>query len=453
MKAYRLIMSIEKSRSIGLLDLNQDVLHEIFGYIERNHLYFSVKNVCRAMKLHVESFMPASKKLMLVDEASSNQNFISIVIVYMFKGKSHPPLLYQRFKSPLPSPKPVINSKESVTWVEPIGHFGGVIKERVIAGFFCVEKIAKPKSLHYLWEKLGRKRSPVRRFCRLVQYLYEYEEPTNSWKSIQPYKNRQMVCPQYDHKVQGSLSFSVVGNTFIVGIRMTSNTQWNGVGEPIFAWTESRIAKFDFYTMKDSSNAVTNNKLDIEYSVSFFKFPSQIQGETWFYTASLKNSNQSKPDSYNNNIYLHGFNIINGHHNFFICKLQSRMFKLNVLNDEVRYHKLPRREYRKKNISFNLKGNIFIIGLCENKVMLPPRRNPTTELWYSYRTWKCDSYDIDQDEYYASVHEIPNYVNDIHYAETVSNESYALILTNVGLIKFSIENGFEYNGRFRYLEG
>ena len=66
--------------------------------------------------------------------------------------------------------------------------------------------------------------------------------------------------------------------------------------------------------------------------------------------------------------------------------------------------------------------------------MLPPRRNPNTELWYSYRTWKCDSYKIDQDEYYASVHEIPNYVNDIHCAETVSNEFYALILTNAGLI-------------------
>ena len=93
----------------------------------------------------------------------------------MFKGKTHPPLLYQRFKPALPLPKPVINSKESVTWVEPIGHFGGVIKERVIAGYFCVEKIAKPKSLHYLWEKLGRKRSPVRRFCRLANKNVQIE--------------------------------------------------------------------------------------------------------------------------------------------------------------------------------------------------------------------------------------------------------------------------------------
>ena len=30
-----LVMSTKTSRSIKLLDLNQDVLHEIFGYIER----------------------------------------------------------------------------------------------------------------------------------------------------------------------------------------------------------------------------------------------------------------------------------------------------------------------------------------------------------------------------------------------------------------------------------
>ena len=65
-------MSAKTSNSVKLHHLNQDVLHEIFGYLDRHHLCFSVRNVCKAMKIHVESFLPASEKFVFVDQSSSN---------------------------------------------------------------------------------------------------------------------------------------------------------------------------------------------------------------------------------------------------------------------------------------------------------------------------------------------------------------------------------------------
>ena len=452
---YCLKMSTRTSNSVTLLDLNQDVFHVIFGYIDRHHLCFSVKNVCKAMKVQVESFMPASKKCLFVDQSSSSLSFISIVIVYMFEGRSNPSFLCERAHNKCSLPKPINSSKESVTWVEPVGFFGGVMQERVIAGYFCVEKISKPRSLHHIWERFGRKRSSLRRFSRLVPYLYEYEESTDTWKSILPHKSEQMECIKYEHKVQGELSFSQVGNAIIVGLRMKANCQLNEFGYPVYTWKQSRIAQFHFYTNKDSLNITKGNRSMIEYSVSLFKIPLQIEGENLYYTVSSKNSNPDIPDLENENIYLHGFNIINREHNFFICRLQSRLFKLNVLNDEVRYHKLPPREGRKKKVSFKLKSFIYTIGLFENKFNLHDSF-PESERYIGRRRilpkWKCDRYDIDRDQYFPSENDIPCFVNDIYSAETDSIESYALILTNVGLIKFTTKNGFEYDENLKNLE-
>ena len=243
----------------------------------------------------------------------------------MFKGRSNPSFLYDRVDRKFPLPEQNNNSKESVTWVEPIGFFGGVIQERVIAGYFCVEKISKPRSLHYLWERFGRKRSSLRRFSRLVPYLYEYEESTDTWKSILPHKREQIECIKYEHKVQGELSFSQVGNAIIVGLRMKANCKLNEVGDPVYTWKESRIAKFHFHTIiKDSLNIMRGNRSMIEYSLRLFGIPSQIEGENLYYTVSSKNSNPDTADLQNENIYLHGFNIINREHNFFICQLRNQ---------------------------------------------------------------------------------------------------------------------------------
>ena len=69
---------------------------------------------------------------------------------------------------------------------------------------------------------------------------------------------------------------------------------------------------------------------------------------------------------------------------------------------------------------------------------------------YTYvSTWHCYRYDIIKDEFYASENEIPSFINDVYGTETAWNESYAFIMTNLGLIPFSNENGFEYDGRLR----
>ena len=167
-------------------------------------------------------------------------------------------------------------------------------------------------------------------------------------ESILPHKREQMVCPEYVHKVQGDLCFSVVENDIVVGLSMTSSCQWKDVEGPKYAWMESRIARF------------------------------------------------------------------------------------------------------------KLRNNIYIIGLYENRARLLVSRihqgeDSFREFLNNYvSTWHCDRYDIVKDEFCASEHEIPSFISDVYDAETALNESYAFILTNVGLIPFSSENGFEYDERPPY---
>ena len=93
----------------------------------------------------------------------------------------------------------------------------------------------------------------------------------------------------------------------------------------------------------------------------------------------------------------------------------------------------------KKCVSFKLKNNIYVIGLFED----------LNFDYYGHPYWRCDRFDIEKNEYEKSRRLIPFYVKQIFSATTDSSESYALILTDYGLLTFTEDNGFKYEGFFR----
>ena len=62
---------------------------------------------------------------------------------------------------------------------------------------------------------------------------------------------------------------------------------------------------------------------------------------------------------------------------------------------------------------------------------------------FSNTYWRCDRYNIEEDVYFRSAYEIPSCIHDIYSIGTDMNESYALILTDAGLMTFTGENGFK----------
>ena len=132
--------------SLKLPDLNQYVVHKLFEYLERGYLYFCVRNVCQAMKQHVDSFITLTAKFLLAESLYfdrlnylKSQNFASIL--YIFKQRSRPYLLHRNITPAIPSPKLTNESNEYVTWADCIGTFGGIIKGKIIVGYYCNERI------------------------------------------------------------------------------------------------------------------------------------------------------------------------------------------------------------------------------------------------------------------------------------------------------------------------
>ena len=138
--------------SVKLLDLHQDVLYEIFEKLERQHLYLHVRHVCKAMKQHVDSYMSLAAKFMLCDQLHYDQTFTRIA--YIFKTNSSPFLMDLRKTSAIPLPISPNSLREISNGFEFIGSFGGVIKGKIIVGYYCKERIVKIESKKKLIRKI-----------------------------------------------------------------------------------------------------------------------------------------------------------------------------------------------------------------------------------------------------------------------------------------------------------
>ena len=127
---------------------------------------------------------------------------------------------------------------------------------------------------------------------------------------------------------------------------------------------------------------------------------------------------------------------------FFFCQLEPKHCTFDVMNTMVRYHSLEKQDQARKCVSFKLKSNIYVIGLFgipqDDHIIHP--------------FWRCDRFDIEKEKYHKCCHLIPSYIKEVYSlysAATDSSESYALILTDVGLLTFTEDNGFKYEGCFK----
>ena len=125
--------------SVKLLDLHQDVLYEIFDKLKRQHLYFHVRHVCKIMKQHVDSYMSLIGKFLLCDQSTYDRTFTRIA--YIFKTNSSPFLMDLREISTIPLPISPDSPREAIDSFHLIGRFGGVIKGKIIVGYYCKERI------------------------------------------------------------------------------------------------------------------------------------------------------------------------------------------------------------------------------------------------------------------------------------------------------------------------
>ena len=146
------------------------------------------------------------------------------------------------------------------------------------------------------------------------------------------------------------------------------------------------------------------------------------------------------------NICLHGFTLIKEIPHFFFCPLEPKHSTFDVMNKMIRYYSLKKIDQARKCVSFKLKSNIYVIGLFG----IPQVDHIMERCGDVYDPfWRCDRFDIEKEKYHKQCHLIPSYIKEVFSAATDFSESYALILTDVGLLTFTEDNGFKYEGCFK----
>ena len=187
-------MTKASEKQIGILYLPENVIRGIFQYLSYAELYLSIRKTCRLFSKHVENYIQIGGVFLLVTGVMNHDKLQvrrpPCKIVYVLKQNQKLLTIFYKDIPPLPMPnrKRIVNDLELMS-CEEIACFGGLIKKRVIAGYFCKEHWTGPIS-GGLRKNISKVSSVFKRYrnyptyqstYRLVPYVYEYQGSRKMW--------------------------------------------------------------------------------------------------------------------------------------------------------------------------------------------------------------------------------------------------------------------------------
>ena len=246
--------------SLQLHDLCEDVFHKILGYIPRMHLYFSVRNVCKAMRQKVDGFISLIGKFVIAtrDKPPTDNLACFVTMFYVFKTKSHPYLMHLKFLPDLPtramSKYQTLKAHEELNggitrtkdFIDFIDTFGGIVNGKLVMGYYYTQKVLKKIKMESpgLMGRFKHRHKVFHEFYRLVPCVFVYEESINEWNDVTPNETMQL---EYERNVTCRLSFCVVDEAILVGLFLSCSIY----GSPL----EFRIVRFQFPYLKEKHNS------------------------------------------------------------------------------------------------------------------------------------------------------------------------------------------------------
>ena len=149
------------------LDLNEDVLREIFLYLEYDEVFYVLGNVCKQLKETVDTYIQLGGVFLLCSVPGMPSK-----LLHIFERNSRIVSICSKLGPALPRPSLVDSLESNVTF--DIGSFGCRLKEKNVVGVYYTEK---PKHLNFRLNEVA----DTYKFC----YFHEYEPRTNSWIPIE----------------------------------------------------------------------------------------------------------------------------------------------------------------------------------------------------------------------------------------------------------------------------
>ena len=372
-----------------ILDLHENIFHEIFKFLNYDTIYFKLRGVCRKLRIYADSFIQLGGVFMFLGQQSSQ-------LLHMYKRKENAFFICMSSMKPYPASNAIQNGDS----------FWGVFNDRVVAGRFM-------RSNEGLWTKcLSEKRLRMHKKkvywpCELMlQTLYEYNPNEKKWIE---FNQIDRSSPRNDTYVLYNQHFRImwypIGNLCLI-LALHNNIS-NGPSTSIKCLESCSPACFpdplifiksDYYcnilydmNLKQSVNYVSNNHdlctyLDIPYEIS-----------------TLRNFGIVRVAP---NMVI----IVGGHNEL---GPNSWLWQGQLTNEGLLIkwtRKCNVQSLRRFNsgypFSFKLGDNLYFIGLDRNVLVQPdgtskqmnqPRSNPY-----------CDRFNLKDGKYTIDVHSVPS---------------------------------------------
>ena len=223
-------------KQVGILYLPENVIRGIFQYLSYEELHLSIRKACRLFSKHVENYIQIGGVFLLVTGVMK-QDRLQVrrppcKIVYVLKQNQKLLTIFYKDIPPLPMPnrKRIVNDLELVS-CEEIACFGGLIRKRVIAGYFCKEHWTGPisggltKNISMLSSLLKRYRNypTYQSTYRLVPYVYEYQGSRKMWVPISAVDTRLKPL-EFHSNIVCHLSHCPTEDSILIKLEMYCST-------------------------------------------------------------------------------------------------------------------------------------------------------------------------------------------------------------------------------------
>ena len=285
-KTMRMTKASEKQ--IGLLYLPENVIHEIFLYLRCEELYLSIRKTCRLFSKYVDNYYQLSGVFLLVPGVMKQDRLqvgrAPCKMIYALKqNKKLLPMFWEEIPSlPKPYTQKIANDLELMS-CEEIGCFGGLIKQRIVAGYFCKE--------HWTGSTLGGRRKSISRVSsvfnpygsrstnhstyRLVPYVYEYQGYRKMWVSITA-MNTRLKSLEFPNDIECHLSHCSIEDSMLVKLDISGTTYTYCTHRRRTIFDDAlMLFKFEISSDNENSNELANCAT-LHYAVKNLIIPNKL---------------------------------------------------------------------------------------------------------------------------------------------------------------------------------
>ena len=437
-------------KSFNILNLHEELIRNIFGYLDNEEVYLTVRNVCLQFKEYVDDYLQLGGSFML----SYGPGTPTRIMHVLKKNGKLASICYSNFGSPIPWPNAEC-SNNGTRFYFGGGSFGCTLNGRIFVGI-------------YYWEE--NKNFPVYShhsyyYDKSKLYLLEYNLEEKVWFEIRSSDDKKLATPRCANTLLTTCRAenSILVSAYVPGLS-TSMVRHDFYTTEKFSkqnkFEEAFFKESEFYDCnKDKCNMLSTLTFQIKEE------PIEFEGER---KIQIINECAIVPSGNNELILVGG----KSDHE----KLNRTLWMLELTKMESCLGKSSWKAVnlwnsikpRIRPICFRLKHNLFIAGgqtleevdecRCEsnqsmNTNYLDQDRDGILKCFVrdcnSKNKWTsllcCDRYNILERKYEESVCFLPYPIHDVDKIDTDADESFAVITRrNSGkCLIFTEEEGFK----------